>query len=129
VSLPDLHRLGRPGLPIEQGIENDVRVQQDAFRLTLPEEQEPGVVIGERIWLIVTAVFLRQQLPEVQVFFGPSPGIRVPTTGVGQSEQVQKPMVDEAASNLLTADVVAGALVVATGTASLDHRPCGGRYG
>ena len=65
------------------------------IRALLPVEQEPGVIVGERVRPIEAAVLLGDQPPEVQVLLGTPHLGRRPASGVGEGEQVQQPVADE----------------------------------
>ena len=61
----------------------------------LSKKQKPGMFICKRIWLVETTCFLSHEFPEMEVFFRAAHGIRVSTTSVRQSEQIQEAVVDK----------------------------------
>ena len=64
-------------------------------RLRLAIEQEPGLVVGERIGPIEAVVLLGDQLPELQVLLGAAHLGGRAASGVGEGEQVEEPVADE----------------------------------
>ena len=64
-------------------------------RLVLPVEQEPGVVVGERVRPVEAAVLLGDEPPEMQVLLGTPHLGGLPASGVGEGEQVEQLVADE----------------------------------